>query len=283
MAHGLGLPTHQLTAETEPGIVAPVMLRSEETLYPHRMVWPAFWGEMKESTIHPLNPEAVNESLRSTLRVKRNSTFTETLSKVTLNAEDKATVLGEERAKVAATELTDDEKAKLDGLEKSKAVDTFREKLGGALKALKKMIKTEGAEPVYVAGGRAYRLGADEKVETFANKAADPYAWRLAHDVRPARWSSGASGCYECHSLGTPIFDGKVTAVGPAPDAEPPTQIMAELAGFNRMQIDAWNQSFQGRTAFKWFGFISAGVVGLILLSFLFLGINGLFGFARKS
>jgi hypothetical protein len=283
MAHGLGLPTHQLTAETEPGIVAPVMLRSEETLYPHRMVWPAFWGEMKESTIHPLNPEAVNESLRSTLRVKRNSTFTETLSKVTLKAEDKATVLGEERAKVAATELTDDEKAKLDGLEKSKAVDTFREKLGGALKALKKMIKTEGAEPVYVAGGRAYRLGADDKVETFANKAADPYAWRLAHDVRPARWSSGASGCYECHSLGTPIFDGKVTAVGPAPDAEPPTQKMAELAGFNRMQIDAWNQSFQGRTAFKWFGFISAGVVGLILLSFLFLGINGLFGFARKS
>jgi hypothetical protein len=238
---------------------------------------------MKESTIQPLNPEKVNEALRSTLRVKRNSTFTETLAKVTLKPEDKVAALGAERAKVAVAELTAEEKAKLEDLEKSQAVAAFREKLGGALTALKKMIKTEGAEPVYVAGGRAYRLGADNKVETFANQAADPYAWKLAHDVRPARWSSGATGCYECHALGTPIFDGQVTAVGPALDAEPPTQKMAELAGYDRQQIDAWNQSFQGRTAFKWFGFVSAGVVGLILLSFLFLGINGLFGFARRS
>ena len=102
-----GLPTHELTAETEPGVVAPVMLQTEEKLYPHRMVWPAFWGEMKESTIQPLNPEKVNEALRSTLRVKRNSTFTETLAKVTLKAEDKVAALGEERAKVAVAELTD--------------------------------------------------------------------------------------------------------------------------------------------------------------------------------
>ncbi|MHB8955226.1 MAG: cytochrome c3 family protein [Pirellulaceae bacterium] len=283
MAHGLGLPTHQLTAETEPGIVAPVMLRTDETLYPHRMVWPAFWGALKDDAIQPLNPDAVNEALRSTLRVKRNSTFTETLTKVTLKAEDKVAVLGEERAKVAITELTDEEQAKLAGLEKSQAVAAFQEKLGVALKSLKKIIKTDGAEPVYVAGGRVYRLGAEDKVETVAHKAADPYAWKLAHDVRPARWSSGASGCFECHAPGTPIFDGQVTAVGPAPDADPPVQKMAELAGYDRLQIDAWNQSFQGRTAFKWFGFLSAGVVGLILLSFLFLGLNGLVGFARRT
>jgi hypothetical protein len=88
--------------------------------------------------------------------------------------------------------------------------------------------------------------------------------------VRPARWSTGASGgCFECHALGSPIFNGQVTALGPALDAEPPAEKMAELAGFDRMQIDTWNLSFQGRSAFKWFGFVSAGVVGLILLAFL--------------
>lgn len=283
LAHELGLPTHALTPDADPGIVAPVMLRTDEKLYPHRMIWPAFWGEMKEQTVHPLNPDKVNDALRSTLRVKRNSTFTETLAKVTLKPEDKVAALGEERAKVAPTELTEVEKAKLADLEKSKSQEAFREKLGGALKALQKSIKTEGAVAVYVAGGRAYRLGADEKVEVFENPAANPYAWKLAHDVRPARWSSGATGCFECHSLGSPLFDGEVAALGPAPDTAPPTQKMAELAGYDRVRIDAWNLSFQGRTAFKWFGFISMGVVGLILLAFVFIGINGLFGAARRS
>ncbi len=283
LAHELGLPTHALTPDADPGIVAPVMLRNEGMLYPHRMIWPAFWGEMKSDGVQPLNPEKVNDALRSSLRVKRNSTFTETLAKVTLKDEDKVATLGADRAKLAPTEWTDAEKAKLAELEKAQAQEAFREKLAPALKALQKSIKTEGAVAVYIAGGRAYRLGADEKVEVFDNSAANPYAWKLAHDVRPARWSSGATGCFECHSLGAPLFDGEVAALGPAPDTAPPTQKMAELAGYDRLRIDAWNQSFQGRTAFKWFGFISMGVVGLILLAFVFIGINGLFGAARRS
>jgi hypothetical protein len=283
MAHGLGLPTHSLSAETDPGMAAPVMLHESGVLYPHRTMWPAFWGEMKDDTIKPLNPEAVYEAVRSTLRVRGNSTFRETLAKVTLKAEDKATVLGEERAKVAPAELTEAEQAKLRDLEQTKAAEAFREKLATALKALQKTIKTEGATAVYVSGGRAYRLTGDGAVEAFANKAAEPYSWRLAHDVRPARWSTGAGNCYECHTLGSAMFDSQVTALGPAPDTDPPTAKMAELAGFDRVQIDTWNLSFQGRAAFKWFGFISAGVVGLMLLAFLVLGVNGLFGLARRS
>ena len=121
------------------------------------------------------------------------------------------------------------------------------------------------------------------KSKCLTNSAAQPYAWNIAHDVRPARWSSGTTGCFECHALGSPIFDGQVTAMGPAIDPEPPTEKMAELAGYDRTQIDAWNLSFQGRTAFKWFGFVSAGVVAVILLSFVFLGVNGVFGLFRRS
>ena len=287
MAHGLGLPTHSLNADSEPGIVAPVILKSDGVLYPHRTVWPAFWGEMQGTDVKPLSPQAVYDTLRTTLRVRGNSTFTETLGKVTLKAEDKAAVLGEERAKVAPAELTADERDKLAQLEKTKSAETFREKLSAPLKKLKTLIQTPDAQPVYVSGGRVYRLGQDgETVEVLAEQvaAAQPYSWKLAHDVRPARWSTGASGgCYECHSLGSPFFDSQVTAVGPAPDVEPPSERMAELAGLDRLRIDTWNLSFQGRAAFKWFGFASAGIVGLVLLSFVFLGINGLGGFARRS
>ena len=222
MAHGLGLPTHELAPDTDPGIVAPVMLHTDGMLYPHRQVWPAFWGELKDTNIRPLNPEAVNETLRTTLRVRRNSTFRETLAKVTLKDEDKVAAPGADRAKVDAAELTELEKAKLKQVEETKAVAQFREKLVAPLKALKKIIKTEGAEPIYVSGGRAYRLGQNDAVEVMTHPAANPYSWTLAHDVRPARWSTGAGGCYECHSLGSPLFDGQVTALGPAPERGTP-------------------------------------------------------------
>jgi hypothetical protein len=115
-------------------------------------------------------------------------------------------------------------------------------------------------------------------VEEFETAAAEPYAWKLAHDVRPARWSLGVKGCYECHSAGAPIFESQVTALGPAPDQEPLTHAMYELAGFDRTKLDAWNQSFQGRSAFKWFGFAAMGFVSVILLTYLMLGVNGLVG-----
>jgi hypothetical protein len=89
-------------------------------------------------------------------------------------------------------------------------------------------------------------------------------------------------GCYECHSDGAPYFESQVTAMGPAPDDSPTTMAMYEIAGFDKFKLDAWNQSFQGRTAFKWFGFFSMGAVGLILVTYVLLGVNGLFGMFRR-
>jgi hypothetical protein len=58
---------------------------------------------------------------------------------------------------------------------------------------------------------------------------------------------------------------------------------MYELAGFDKTKLDAWNTSFQGRPAFKWLGFVSTGAVGLILLSYVLLGLNGLAGMLRRK
>ncbi len=64
MAHLLGLPSHHFGADLEPGLTAPTFARDEGVLYPHRMVWPAFWGKMVGENITPLHPEKVNDAVR---------------------------------------------------------------------------------------------------------------------------------------------------------------------------------------------------------------------------
>ena len=199
MAHGLGLPSHDYADDLAPGIVAPVMMRDGGVLYPHRVMWPAFWGSIKDDVITPLNPNAAYDALRTTLRVRRGSTLAETFGEAKLSNEDKVKILGEARAKTQDAELTADEQAKLTAAVAAKSLESWQEKLAEAFTTLQKTIAA-GAQPVYVSGGKAYRLGEDGKAIAFDHAAAKPYAWKLAHDVRPARMSLGIKGCYECHA-----------------------------------------------------------------------------------
>ena len=281
MAHGLGLPSHDYAAENPPGIVTPVLLQDGGVLYPHRMMWPAFWGTLANEQITPLHPEVVNEALRRTIRVRRGSTFAAAMSEVKLTADDKVKALGEERARTPESELNEQEKAKLEAYSRSKAGEAFLTKLAEALKQLQTAVKQPGATAVYVSAGKLYQLSGEGVVTASEHAGARPYAWKLGHDVRPARWSVGAGGCFDCHANGSPFFNTQVTAMGPAPDSQPVTRVMHELAGFDQVKLAAWNQSFQGRTAFKYFGFAAMTAVALIVLSYTLLGINGIFAWAK--
>ncbi len=283
LAHGLGLSSHDYSADLAPGIVQPVFQRDGGMLSPYRMTWPAFWGVLHKGEVTPLNPEEAHAALRSTLRVRKGQTLKEVLLDVKLSKDEKKVILGEPRAAVADAELTEEEKAKLAERINQKALEEFQTKLAKALDELKKIVKQAGAEPVYIAGGKAYRLGADGKPDVFETEAAKPYAWRLGHDVRPARASLGITGCFECHEAGMPIFEGQVTAVSPVLDAQPRTYAMHELAGFDKFKLDAWNQSFQGRTAFKWMGFASLGIVSLVLLWYAMRGLASVAGLAYRK
>jgi hypothetical protein len=283
LAHGLGLPSHAYTSDLAPGIVEPVLLQDQGKLYPHRMTWPAFWGKLKDGAITPLNPDATYDALRSILRIRRGQTLVQTLSAVKMTDDDKTNLLGEERAKVDEAERTDDERAKIAAWETSKAKEAWFELLGKSLSALKETVADDGAEPVYISGGRAYRLGAEDKPEAFEHSAAQPYAWKLGHDVRSARASSGATSCFECHAAGSPIFEGRVTAVSAVPEDDPIVHSMWELAGYDKQMLDAWNLSFQGRPMFKYAGFAVMGLVALIMLAYSVRGIHGLFGRLRRA
>lgn len=282
LAHSLGLPSHA-AADNPPGIREPVMLRDDGKLYPHRIVWPAFWGQMRGEAITPLNPDDVYQATRKTLRVRRGSGFRESMLDVRLGSADKKEILGEERYKLKEEELTDEEKAKLDEVIQTRGRENWREKLVGALEDLEEIVTEEGAEPVFVSAGKVYQLDGEDSVRTFEHDVAKPYAWKFGHDVRPARLSLGAKGCYDCHTLGAPLFYSTVTATGQAPDDSPLASAMHELAGYDKMKIDAWAASFLGRTAFKFFGYGAMSVVALVFVAFVLQGITGLLSFGRRK
>jgi len=232
---------------------------------------------MSEDAITPNNPDDVYDATRSALRVQRGSNLAEAIKGLTqLRADDKKEALGEERAKVKDEELTDEEKAKLEEL-------NWQAKLVGALTAVQKLITEEGAEPVFVSAGKVYKLAGEEAVETIEHSAAEPYMWKFAHDVRPARLSLGVKGCYDCHTLGAPLFESTVTAVGQTPDDEPVSHAMHELAGYDKLKIDAWAASFLGRKAFKYFGYAAMGVLSLVLLAYVLRGITGLLALIHRK
>jgi hypothetical protein len=295
LAHGLGLPAHYTGAES-PGIVEPVFLRvakndddREGKLYPHKMVWPAFWGQMKDDKVTPLNPTLVHETwnddrdLRKLLRLRKGSSMTEELMDIRLSTDEKVELLGEERAKVDEDERTDEEEQKVEEFIKQKAKESWDEILPAALTMLKTLVTEEGAKPVYVSGGKIHLLDDEGNVTTAENAAAEPYAWPLGHDVRPAQQSLGINGCYECHSEGAPIFEATVTSIDPVLNDAPVTQPMYELAGYDKTKLDAWNQSFQGRTMFKYFGFAAMGLVALIVLAFAVRGLDGLLKLVHRK
>jgi hypothetical protein len=244
MAHALGIAQQSRTDDDPPGLVQPVFLRDDQgVLYPHRMVWPAFWGWLAEDTITPIEPEEAYKVLRRVLRIRR------------------------------------DFRSELGGSKQAASGETFGQKLAKGLTAMAKQAPA-GMAAVYVSGGRAYSVDADatDRVHTFEHAAARPYAWPLAHDVRPARDALGVRGCTECHAAAAPLFHGSVAALGPAPDAEPRTTIMHEFSGQDPKLLAAWETSFPLRTAFKWLGFAACAVVSLVLASALIAAVRGMLG-----
>ena len=60
LAHKLGLPGPERGENTAPVIVQPVFLRGNDgRIAPHKMVWPSYWGRLKDGKIMPMLPEEV--------------------------------------------------------------------------------------------------------------------------------------------------------------------------------------------------------------------------------
>lgn len=155
--------------------------------------------------------------------------------------------------------------------------ETFltRGKIAEALQALNRD-RDDGKKAVYICGGRMYGLSEGAALDVSEHPAARPYAWPVAHDVRPAAQSLGSGGCTDCHRTDAPFFFASIEIPGPLRDEDFAT---LKMHGFQQ-QDETFNRifglSFLMRPAYKWIGFILTGLLAAILLLYGLLGLRNL-------
>jgi hypothetical protein len=138
--------------------------------------------------------------------------------------------------------------------------------------------------PMYLRNGSAYALTAEGMLGSGAyprgwqesNSSYGEYLWSIAHNVRPAAQSLGVNDCTDCHADDAPIYFGQIVDADDADADQAPIQYMYELRGDDATFARAWDLGFVFRPAFKWFGFLCAGVVALILLHYALAGIGAI-------
>ena len=223
--HKLGLhDIHRVDLEL-PHIAAPIFVKGQNgKIAPHKMLWPAFWGRMKDKTVVPLMPEVVREVAKDVLGLEVEST---------------ETVNGWRPLK--PTQITE------------------------ILKLLKEQ-QAEQGEAVYVCGGKLYRITEKGKLEASEHKAARPYSWAIAHDVRPAAQSLGVRRCEDCHSTDAPFFFGAVAIDSPIAAERDSVKKMVEFQDIDAFYAWAFAFSFVFRPWLKVVALGSCAVLAVVLL-----------------
>ena len=228
-AHALGVSKAGREPEMMPRIAQPVFLRGHDgKITPHKMMWPSFWGRLKDGQVMPIDP-AIVQKAGNLPRLAD-----------TAKAADKAKPLTEEQ-------------------------------VGKTLEAL--AADKDAGEPVYIVGGKLYQRSADGKVSGKEHAAAEPYAWPLAHDVRPKAQSLGARDCADCHSEQGAVYFAKVAALGPVDPAQAVVKTMHDMRGEDGLLPTLFAQSFVFRPMLKVISFGSVIVLGAILTLY---GLRGL-------
>ncbi len=247
-AHMLGLQGKHKGDDWPPHILSPVFVRQDDgRIGPHRVLYPSMWGRLKaDGSVGLLMPGAVLAVADEILAVKKEA------------------------------DAPAGEKPKFLPLTKKQVKDT--------LAVLAK--DTAAGEPVYITGGRLYRLDSGGRVSATDHKAADPYRWPLAHEVRPARQAlgvGGAAGCAHCHASDSPFFFGEVKAPALAdlPDAK--VTPMYEFQELDGTVVWSFAQSFMFRPYLKMTVFIAGGIVTAVLVLYGFCALGAILKRFSKS
>jgi hypothetical protein len=255
MAHRLGLPRHHHSDDAAPVIQEPVFLRDEQTkkVGPYRMIYPAFWGRLNGDKITPTQPtDVMAAGTAAVFGQKPNPQALEPF--VPLTKEQIVQVLAKlETYKPPAARLKQ-----------------------GIPNATTQAATTQPATPpyftgtpVYVTGGKAYKLSGDKKsLDEFVNDAAKPYAWALAHNVRGAGQALGARGCTDCHSAHAPVFDGKVHSDTLLTGAATTTTMndLRRETGTAALSVFAW--TYPMRPILVTIGYACAILLALIIMNY---------------
>jgi hypothetical protein len=130
-------------------------------------------------------------------------------------------------------------------------------------------------QAVFIAAGKLYRLD-HGKLASEENAAAKPYAWALAHDVRPAAQALGARGCADCHSSDAPIYFGTIVARGPVDPTNGLSKKTWEMRGEDKTVPSFFAFTFKFRPLLKWIVFGAAFIVLAVLAHYGLRGVGAI-------
>ena len=155
---------------------------------------------------------------------------------------------------------------------------------------LPRVLELLGAEapaegtPVYVAGGKLFRLDRPGHIATEDHGSAQPYLWPIAHDVRPASLALGARGCQDCHDANAPIFFGQVTVDTPLAAGRSETWQMSRFQkGLDPVYVADFAGSFRYRSWMKVSVVTAASILLLFALAFVMPALVRLSAAARPQ
>jgi len=264
-----------------PGIVGPVTMRTDEEwrsfgedgfdsehakYTPHRMMWPSYWGLLKDSQVTAIHPEVVYEIVRRPLKVNRD--FVDELQRVRLSSSDLRELLGAERVRTRPEDRTPEEQEKVRQAELEIIQEQVTTRMSAALQALEE--EYSNSQAVFITAGVGYTLNDHQDgLKTVSDEdlggAAAPASWPMGHNVRPAQQALGANGCTDCHSAESAFFHATVTPVNMIPEQPTESIPILKYQGSDPEMLSIWDQLFEGRSLFKVFG-IAAIVLTIVIL-----------------
>ncbi len=129
----------------------------------------------------------------------------------------------------------------------------------------------------YISGGKMFRLHETGNLMAIDHSVAEPVAWPLGHQVRPAQQSLGINGCTDCHTEGSVFFFNTVKGDGPLQTQKIALRSATSFMGLGEPYQRLFGLSFRIRPVFKVVLIVSALILGSMLI------IAGLLALAKYS
>jgi hypothetical protein len=289
-----------------PYIQSPVFVRLDDgRIEPREIMWPAFWGRIKGDKVTPLPLDRVTPAVDAVREADRLAAreMERQKTEAGLPAEPEKAKEQPQTGSGAAGEADTSESRPRENAEKPAGEGSAETKTGDeseskpaaeatpaipeeikplteqqVVKVLAALAAEPGSEgdPVYVSGGKLYRLGLGGKgLAVSDHPAAQPYSWPFAHDVRPAGQSLGARGCTDCHDEDSNFFFGQVAALSPTPVGAPASVRMYEMEHLDPKFLAALDEGVEWRLPFIAGGLITAVLLLAALIHYGYIGLEG--------
>ncbi len=115
-----------------------------------------------------------------------------------------------------------------------------------------------------------HRLDGAGRLIKEEHPAARPYAWPVAHDVRPTAQSLGVRSCRDCHATDAPFFFGQVEVDSPLTSQKGSVRIMTDFQDVSALYTKFFAFSFVFRPWLKIISLLSCAVLIAVLLLYGF-------------